>query len=139
MQTTHSRKIFVNLAVKDLSRSQEFFRSLGFQFEPKFTDANAACMVISDQAFVMLLVEPFFKTFTKRQICDTGTQSEGLFALECGSRAEVDELVNKAKAAGGKDAMAPQDHGFMYGRSFYDLDGHHWEVLWMDPKGMPAK
>jgi len=95
-------------------------------------------MVISDQAFVMLLAEPFFKTFTKRQIRDTA-RTEGLFALECGSRAEVDELVNKAKAAGAKGAMAPQDHGFMYGRSFYDLDGHQWEVLWMDPKGMPAK
>lgn len=87
METTHSRKIFVNLAVKDLSRSQEFFRNLGFQFDPKFTEANAACIIITGQAFVMLLAESFFKTFTRRQICDTGTQTEGLFALECGSRA----------------------------------------------------
>jgi predicted lactoylglutathione lyase len=82
----------------------------------------------------MLLTEPFFKTFTKRELCDTSRQTEGLFCLSCSSRAEVDELVKKATAAGGKHAMDSQDHGFMYGWSFYDLDGHHWEVMWMDPK-----
>jgi len=131
--------MFVNLAVKDLGRSMGFFRGLGFQFDPKFTNDKGACMIISDQACVMLLSEPFFKTFTKKKICETASHTEGLFALSCDSRAEVDELVKKAKAAGGRHAMDPQDHGFMYGWSFYDLDGHHWEVLWMDPKGMQAE
>lgn len=134
MAATQSRMLFVNLAVRDLKKSMEFFSKLGFEFNPKFTDDKAACMVISEQAFAMLLSEPFFKTFTKREICDTSRHTEGLFALSCSSRAEVDELVKKAIAAGGKHAMDVQDHGFMYGWSFYDLDGHHWEVMWMDPK-----
>jgi predicted lactoylglutathione lyase len=129
----HSRKLFVNLPVRDLKKSREFFSGLGFQFNPKFSDDNAACMIVSDEAYVMLLLEPFFKTFTRRGLCDTTKQSEGLFALSCDSRAEVDEMVRKAVAAGGQHAMDPQDHGFMYGWSFYDLDGHHWEVFWMDP------
>lgn len=129
-----TRKIFVNLSVGDLKRSMEFFGKLGFVFNKQFTDEKAACMVVSKEAFVMLLSESFFKTFTKREICDTSTHTEGLFALSCESRAEVDELVKKAVAAGGKHAMDPQDHGFMYGWSFYDLDGHNWEVFWMDPK-----
>jgi len=127
------RKIFVNLAVRDLKRSMDFFTKLGFTFNPKFTDEKAACMIVSEEAFVMLLAEPFFKTFTRREICDTSSHTEGLFALSSPSRAEVDELVQKAIAAGGKHAMDPQDHGFMYGWSFYDLDGHNWEVIWMDP------
>jgi predicted lactoylglutathione lyase len=134
MAGKRSRMLFVNLAVRDLKKSMEFFSSLGFEFNPKFTDDKAACMILSEQAFVMLLGEPFFKTFTKRELCDTTKQTEGLFCLSCESRAEVDELVKKAIAAGGKHAMEPQDHGFMYGWSFYDLDGHHWEVMWMDPK-----
>jgi hypothetical protein len=91
----------------------EFFSSLGFDFNPKFTDANAGCMIVSDEAFVMLLSEPFFKTFTNRELCDTMRQTEGLFALSCDSKAEVDEMVKKAVAAGGTHAMDPQDHGFM--------------------------
>lgn len=91
-------------------------------------------MVVSDDAFVMLLTRPFFKTFTRREVCDTSRYTEGLLALSCESRAEVDELVKKAFAAGGQRAMEPQDHGFMYGWSFYDLDGHHWEIFWMDPQ-----
>jgi predicted lactoylglutathione lyase len=91
-------------------------------------------MVVSEEAYVMLLNEPFFKTFTKRAVCDTSTHTEGLFALSCESREEVDAIVKRAIEAGGSHAMDPQDHGFMYGWSFYDLDGHHWEVLWMDPK-----
>jgi len=126
--------IFVNLPVKDLKRSMDFFSQLGFGFNPKFTDDKAACMIVSNDAFVMLLTGPYFKTFTKRGICNTNTHNEGLFALSCSSRAEVDAMVNKTVAAGGKHAMDPQDHGFMYGWSFYDLDGHHWEVMWMDPK-----
>jgi len=133
MSTNGSRKLFVNIAVRDLAKSMEFFSKLGFEFNPKFTDEKAACMVLSEQAFVMLLSEPFFKTFTKQALCDTSAATEGLFALSCESRAEVDQFVKTALAAGGRPAMDPQDHGFMYGSSFYDLDGHHWEVLWMDP------
>lgn len=133
MTTVNTRELFVNLAVRDLNRTMEFFKKLGFEFNARFTDDKAACMVLSEEAFVMFLTEPFFKTFTKRAICNTETHSEGLFALSCSSRAEVDELVKKALAAGGSPAMPPVDHGFMYGSSFYDPEGHHWEVLWMDP------
>ena len=136
MTTNGSRKMFVNLPVRDLKKSMDFFSTLGFRFEPKFTDDKAACMVVSSEAFVMLLSEPFFKTFTKRQLCDTTQQSEALLALTCETRAGVDDLVKKAIAAGGRHAMDPQDHGFMYGWSFYDPDGHHWEAFWMDPKAM---
>jgi predicted lactoylglutathione lyase len=127
------RKMFINLAVRDLQQSKAFFSALGFAYNPKFTDDNAACMVVSDDAFAMLLAEPFFKSFTRRQPCDTTKQTEALIALSCGSRAEVDDLVKKAIAAGGTHAMDPMDHGFMYGWSFYDLDGHHWELVWVDP------
>jgi len=94
-------------------------------------------MIVNDNAFVMLLAEPFFQGFTKREICDTSRATEALFALSCDSRAGVDAIVNQAIAAGGSHAMAAQDHGFMYGWSFYDLDGHHWEVMWMDPAAAP--
>jgi uncharacterized protein len=134
MAIRNPRKLFVNLPVRDLNASKRFFTQLGFEFNPQFTDDKAACMVVSEEAYVMLLAEPFFRTFTKRQLCDTARETEGLFALSCQSRAEVDDLAKKAIAAGGKHAAEPQDHGFMYGRSFYDLDGHHWEVLWMDPE-----
>jgi len=136
--TTPARKIFVNLAVRDLRRSVEFFTKLGFTFDPRFTDEHATCMIISDEAFVMLLVRDRFKDFTKKDICDTTKYTEGLFALSTGSRAEVDAMVNTAIAAGGTHAADPMDHGFMYGWSFYDLDGHHWEVMWMDPAAMPT-
>jgi uncharacterized protein len=131
-----SREIFVNLPVRDLPKSMEFFTALGFTYNAQFTDDKAACMIISDKAYVMLLSEPFFKGFTRNQICDTSTHTEGLFALSCESRAEVDQIVRKAIDAGGRQAMDPADHGFMYAWSFYDLDGHHWEVLWMDPKAV---
>jgi predicted lactoylglutathione lyase len=131
--TTHPRKLFVNLPVRDLHRSVAFFTKLGFTFNPQFTDESATCMIVSEEAFVMLLVRDRFKDFTKKQLCDTTTHTEGLFALSCASRAEVDELVKTAIGAGGTHAQDPQDHGFMYGWSFYDLDGHHWEVFWMDP------
>jgi predicted lactoylglutathione lyase len=136
MSTNTGRKIFVNLAVRDLTRAKAFFSALGFDYNPKFTDDNAACMVISRDAFVMLLAEPFFKTFTTREVCDTTRETEALIAVSCESRKEVDELVKKAIDAGGRHAMPAQDHGFMYAGSFYDLDGHHWEVLWMDPKAV---
>jgi predicted lactoylglutathione lyase len=133
---TNSRKLFVNVPVRELKKSMEFFSRLGFEFNRKFTDDKAACMVVSEDACFMLLAEPFFRTFTKRDPCDTTKQTEALFALSCTSRAEVDELVNKAVTLGARHAMDPQDHGFMYGWSFYDLDGHHWEVLWMDPAAL---
>jgi predicted lactoylglutathione lyase len=138
VSTSQTRKLFVNLAVRDLDRSVDFFTKLGFTFEPKFTDENATCMIVGEDAFVMLLVEPFFKTFTKRELCDTTTHTEGLFALSVGSRAEVDAMVRQAVTAGGSHAVDPQDHGFMYGWSFYDPDGHHWEVFWMDPQAQPS-
>jgi predicted lactoylglutathione lyase len=138
MPYTQSRKIFVNLSVRDLERSKEFFRQLGFGFNAKFTDEKAACLIVNEQASVMLLTESFFQSFTPNEICDTTSHTEGLFALSCASRAEVDEMVRTALAAGGKRAMDPHDHGFMYGWSFYDPDGPHWEVLWMDEKAMPA-
>src|SRR5215469_9374379 len=116
-----SRKVFVNLAVSDLQKSVGFFKALGFAFNPQFTDEKAACMVLSSEGFVMLLSEPFFQGFTDRKVCDTATHTEALIALSCESRSEVDELVKKAIAAGGKHAKDPQDHGFMYGWSFYDL------------------
>lgn len=127
------RKLFLNLSVRDLPKAKHFFSQLGFTFNPQFTDDNAACMIVSEEAFVMLLTEPFFRGFTKKEICDTATRTEGLFALSCTSREEVDSLAKTAIANGGTPAMDAQDHGFMYARSFYDLDGHHWEVLWMDP------
>ena len=128
-----SRKVFVNLPVRDLAQTKEFFAALGFRFNAQFTDDNAACMVLSEEGYVMLLTHDMFKRFTKRAISDTSQATECLVALSCENRAEVDELVLKAIAAGGSHAMDAQDHGFMYAWSFYDLDGHHWEVFWMDP------
>jgi hypothetical protein len=134
MTAPRSRKLFVNLPVRDLKRSMDFFARLGFAFNPQFTDDKAACMILSEEAFVMLLREEFFRTFTKNRICDTSAATEGLFALSCDSRQEVDEMVKKAVSAGGRPAMDAFDQGFMYAWSFYDLDGHHWEVVWMDPR-----
>ena len=130
------RKMFVNLPVRDLNRSMRFFSALGFTFNPRFTDERAACMVVSDEVSVMLLTEQFFRTFTTRRLCNTTRETEGLFALSCRSKAEVDEMVQTAIAQGGRHAMDKQDHGFIYGWSFYDLDGHHWEVIWFDSTGV---
>jgi predicted lactoylglutathione lyase len=135
-EKTMSRSIFVNLAVRDLDKSKAFFAALGFTFNAQFTDEKAGCMVLSDKGYVMLLTEPFFRGFTKKEPCDTSRNTETMLALSCESRAEVDELVRKAIDAGGSHAMDSQDHGFMYAWSFYDLDGHHWEVLWMDPSAI---
>ena len=132
-----SHKLFVSLPIKNLERTVAFFEALGFSFNPKLTSDNAACMLIGEHAFAMLLVEPFFKTLTTKEICDTATHVEGAYGLSCETRAEVDAMVEKALAGGGKDGGPPEDHGFMYQRSFEDLDGHHWEVLWMDPEAAP--
>jgi uncharacterized protein len=128
-----ARQIYVNLAVRDLKRTVAFFTELGFQFEPKFSNDDAVCMVIDDNIFVMLLVERFFLTFTPKELCDATKSTEVLLCLSCDSRAQVDELVAKAVAAGGSIAREPQDHGFMYGQSIEDLDGHIWELMFMEP------
>ena len=125
--------IFVNMPVKDLPRSMQFFKSLGYGFNAQFTNDQAACMVISDTIYVMLLTEAFFKSFTSKALCDTATTTEMLVCLSSPSRAAVDGLVDKAVAAGASCPKAPVDFGFMYQRAFEDLDGHIWEVIWMDP------
>ena len=131
------RKIFVNLPIKNMERSQAFFISLGFSFNPQFTNEQGACMVVSEDIFVMLLVEPFFQTFTKKPIADATQTTEVLVCLSAENRAEVDTLVKKAVAAGGTSPNPPQDHGFMYGHGFTDLDGHIWELAYMDPAAVP--
>ena len=128
-----ARQIFVNLPVKDLDRSVAFFTRLGFTFNPDFTDETATCMVVSDDIFVMLLTEAKFKTFTPKAIADATRSTEVLVCLSCESRAEVDETVRKAVAAGGTTYSEPQDHGFMYAHGFQDLDGHIWELIAMQP------
>ena len=133
-----SRLFFLNLPVRDLDASRAFFGGLGFAFDPKFTDESCACMVISDQAYVMLLAASRFADFTTKPTADARQSTEALFCLSAESREGVDELVDAALAAGGAPAAEPQDHGFMYGRSFQDLDGHHWEVIWMDPAAVEA-
>lgn len=126
-------QIFVNLPVKDLKRSVDFFTKLGYEFDPKFTDENATCMIVAKDIFVMLLVENFFKTFTNKQISDASKSTEVLVCLSCESRDQVDQMVRKATAAGATAPMKAQDHGFMYGHGFTDLDGHMWELMYMDP------
>jgi len=131
------RQIFVNLPIKNMEKSKAFFAALGFGFNPQFTNDQGACMVVSDTIFVMLLVEPFFQTFIKKPIVDATKATEVLVCLSCESRAEVDEFVAKARAAGGTVPNAPQDHGFMYGHGFEDLDGHIWELCYMDMSAIP--
>jgi hypothetical protein len=114
-----------------------FFSQLGFTFNPQFTDEKAACMIIGENIFAMLLVEPFFKTFTRKQIVNAHQTTEVLIALDAASRDEVKEMVKKAIAAGGSSYMDPQDHGWMYQQSFADLDGHQWEILYMDESAIP--
>lgn len=125
--------IFVNLPVKDLGRSVKFFTQLGYTFNPQFTDETATCMIVSDTIFVMLLTEAKFKTFTPKEICDATKSTEVLICLSTESRDEVDALVAKALAAGGTTYKEAQDYGFMYGHAYQDLDGHIWELMWMDP------
>ena len=127
-----SRKLFVNLPVSDLETSKAFFSTLGFTFNPQFTDQNAACMVVSEQNFVMLLVRPFFEGFTPKPVADAHAATEVLVAFDCESKDAVDSLLDKALAAGAKEARPAQDHGFMYQRAFEDPDGHIWEPFWFD-------
>jgi predicted lactoylglutathione lyase len=132
-----SREIYVNIPVKDLKRSVDFFTGLGFTFNPQFTGEKATCMIIGEKSFVMLLTENFFKTFIKKEISDATKNTEVILAITAESRAKVDEMADKAIATGGKKSNDPQDHGWMYYRSFQDLDGHLWEVTWLDPAGPP--
>lgn len=129
-------QIFLNVPVKDLAKSVGFFTKLGFTFNAQFTDEKATCMIVGDKIFVMLLVEDFFKTFTSKFICDTKTSIEALIALSAVSKEQVNEIVEKAIAAGGTEPKPATDRGFMYTRVFEDLDGHTWEIFWMDPKGI---
>jgi len=133
-----STQIFVNLPVKDLQRSVDFFTALGFSFDPRFTDENATCLIIDeDHIYAMLLTHDFFKNFTKKQIADATSSTEAILALSTDSREAVDDLVDKALASGGSAANEPDDQGFMYSRSFQDPDGHIWEVLSMDMSAVP--
>lgn len=128
-----STKIFINLPVKDLDKSVKFFTRLGYTFNAQFTDKNATAMVISEDIYAMLLVEPFFKTFTRKTVCDARKCTEAIFALTADSRELVDEMVNKAIDAGAKVPEEPRDYGFMYQWGFQDPDGHMWEIFFMDP------
>ena len=128
--------IFVNLPVKDLNKTVEFFTKLGFTFNPQFTDENATCMIVGKDIFVMLLVEKFFKTFTKKEISDTTKNTEAIVALSAQSREEVDQMMEKVVNAGGKEARDPQDYGWMYARSFEDINGHLWDIFYMDESAM---
>ncbi|MCG3111182.1 MAG: VOC family protein [Candidatus Manganitrophus sp. SB1] len=129
-------KIFVNLPVKDLKKSIDFFTKLGFTFNPQFTDETATCMIVSEENFVMLLTEEKFKSFTPKPVCDATKSTEVLLALSLESRAKVDEIVRKAVAAGGTTYKEPQDHGFMYAHGFQDPDGHIWEPFFMEPSAI---
>lgn len=132
-------KIFVNLPVKELKRSIDFFTHLGFSFNQQFTDDKAACLVINDGSiYAMLLTEPMFKTFTKKEIADASKTTEVLIAIDADSREQVDQLVKKAVEAGGSIYTEPADHGWMYQHSFADPDGHQWEILYMDESKLPG-
>ena len=125
-------KIFVNLPAKDLNKTIEFFTKLGFKFNPQFTDENATCMIVGENIFVMLLVEKFFKTFTKKEISDTTKYTEAIVAISAESKEEVDQMIKKVVDAGGSEPRDPQDYGWMYARSFEDINGHLWEIIHMD-------
>lgn len=130
-------KIFVNLPVKDLRKSIDFFTKLGFTFNPQFTDESATCMIISDNIFAMLLVEARFKDFTKKAIADATKSTEVLIAIDAETRDHVDKMVKSAVEAGGALYAEPMDHGWMYQHSFADLDGHQWEIVYMDESAIP--
>ena len=130
------KQIYVNLPVRDLDKTVDFFTKLGFTFNPQFTNKNATCMIINSNIYVMLLVERFFQTFTNKSICDTAKDTEVIIALTAKSREKVDEMVRMALEAGGTKPRPTQDHGWMYQRSFQDINGHLWEVIYMDEKAL---
>ncbi|MCX8106636.1 MAG: VOC family protein [Ignavibacterium album] len=127
-----TRQIFVNLPVKDIARSMQFFRQLGFDFNMQFTDDKAACLIIGENIYAMLLKEEFFKNFTKKEIADSSKVTEVLIAIDVESKEAVDLLIQKAVSAGGTIYAEPADHGWMYQHSFADLDGHQWEIFYSD-------
>lgn len=133
-----SKRIFINLPVRNLGESMEFFRNLGFEFNMQFTDEKAACMVLSDTVSVMLLTEGQFQNYTKKPISDAKSATEVLIALEATSKDEVVQKVKKAQSNGAQIYAEPQDHGWMYQHSFADLDGHQWELTYMDESQMPS-
>lgn len=134
------KQLFVNLPVKNLPRTIRFFTALGFKFNPAFTDKNATCLILGKDMYAMLLVEPFFKTFIQgKKISNAKKTTEVLVSLSLENRAKVDEMMRKAVKAGGKDFRKAQDYGWMYGRAFEDLDGHVWEVFYMNERQMPKK
>lgn len=126
--------MFVNLAVKNLEKSKKFWQDLGYEFNQQFTDGTAAALILGEHSYAMLLTYDKFKEFTKKEIVDAERATEVLIALDVESKERVDGLIEKVKKAGGKEARPAEDHGFMYGRSFEDLDGHIWEVFFMDPQ-----
>ncbi|HKP32157.1 MAG TPA: VOC family protein [Chitinophagaceae bacterium] len=130
-------QIFVNVSVRDVTRTIDFFKKLGFSFNMQFTNDKAACMIINENAFFMLLQEEFFRTFTNKSITDTKKSVEGIFAISADSRARVDEMIRIANENGGSIVGEPKDHGWMYTHSFEDLDGHIWEVLFIDAAAIP--
>ncbi|ABM09981.1 MULTISPECIES: VOC family protein [Micrococcaceae] len=130
--------IFVNLPVSDLEASKAFYTALGYTINPNFTDETAACVVFSDTIYAMLLTHAKFSEFTKQPIADTQNSTAAIVALSADSREDVDALAAKALEAGGSETYDAQDLGFMYSRAFRDLDGHHWEVLWMDEAAAQA-
>ncbi|NED95357.1 glyoxalase/bleomycin resistance/extradiol dioxygenase family protein [Phytoactinopolyspora alkaliphila] len=131
-------KTFINLPVKDLGKTVEFFTSVGFAFDPRFTDGNATCMIISDDSYAMLLVEPMFQNFTQKDVVDTARSREVIIGLSADSKQHVDDLTQKAIAAGATELGEPQDDGFMYMRGFSDLDGHQWSFIFMDMSAVPG-
>ncbi len=133
------RQIFVNLPIKDMARTRAFWEAMGLSFNPRFSNHQGACLVIAENIQVMLLVEPFFQGFTKLPVADATQTTEVLTALSCDSRDEVETLVARAVAAGASTPNAPMDHGFMFQHGFADLDGHQWEVFWMDEAAAPAQ
>ena len=130
-------KTFVNLPVRNLNKSVEFFTKLGYKFNPQFTDETATCMIVAGDIFVMLLTHAKFQEFTPKPICDATKSTEVLVCLSCDSKEAVDDLVKKALAAGGKTHAEPKDYGFMYQHGYMDLDGHIWELIHMDPAAVP--
>lgn len=126
--------IFVNVPVSDLEKSKAFFSALGFSFNPQFTSEKAACMIVGDHMFAMLLTHEIFSTFTRKSIADATQSTEVLIGISASSREEVDRLADAALANGAERYSDPVDHGFMYQRAFADLDGHQWEVIWMNPE-----
>ncbi len=130
-------KVFISLPVKNLSRSMDFFQNLGFSFNPQFSDEKAGCMVVSDSIFVMLLTEPYFKSFIDTEVCDARRSTEVLIALDAASADEVKQFISKAESLGGKLYAEAKDYGFMYQHSFADLDGHKWEMAYVNMTEVP--